>query len=255
MEPEPEPEADARSRIAERREAGKSRVQIQSAMEGVFEDTARRIVRREVNDIRREARKILGSRSVTDFTLWLRDFYRDFPDFYRQQMEPVVRSYGQTIADLAAKEADGTYDSQALDAFVKGYVGTSSKRYMASHQGQLEKLLKEEVEALAAIEERLDGWEETSPSKFAQRESVEGAGAFAKWAFVAAGVTRLMWVNTSTRSCPYCESLDGKIVGIQEPFVAGGGSVLGTDNTVLPVSHNSFHPPVHAGCKCTVVPT
>jgi hypothetical protein len=236
------------AQAASKREAGKTRVQLQRSMRGMFEDAARRIVRREVNDIRREAQK--NMRSVGDFRTFLDKFYREFPTFYKQQLEPVVRSYGSAIAELAAAEAGGSYSADALDDFVKGYVGTSSKRYMASHQGQLEKLLTDEVASLDAIEGRLDGWEETTPSKVASRESVEAGGAFSKFAFVAAGVTSLMWVNTSERSCPYCESLDGNIVGIERPFADGGSDVAG-----LPVSNDSFHPPLHEGCECIVVPS
>ena len=143
--------------------------------------------------------------------------------------------------------------AQALEEFIGGYIGTSSKRYMSSHLGQLRKLLDEEADHLAAINERLDGWQETSPDKIADREVVEAAGAFARFAFVAAGVTSLMWVNTSSKSCPYCDALDGQIVGIERSFVEGG-TTLGAGDETMSVSHNTFHPPLHAGCQCIVVP-
>ena len=235
------------------REAGKSRLALQRSMRGLFADAARRIVRREVVDVRREAEKQLTKRSVDEFRAWLDSFYADFPDFYRKQLEPVIRSYGPLIAEMSAAEANGTYDAQALEEFIGGYIGTSSKRYMSSHLGQLRKLLDEEADHLAAINERLDGWQETSPDKIADREVVEAAGAFARFAFVAAGVTSLMWVNTSSKSCPYCDALDGQIVGIERSFVEGG-TTLGAGDETMSVSHNTFHPPLHAGCQCIVVP-
>jgi len=56
-------------------------------------------------------------------------------------------------------------------------------------------------------------------------------------------VQELVWHTTyGDRSCAYCESLNGKVVGIQGKFEIEG----------LPPFRSVAHPPAHDGCECVV---
>ena len=71
----------------------------------------------------------------------------------------------------------------------------------------------------------------------------------AKMAWTAAGITTLMWITTGSSTCPYCSSMDGRIVGIEKNFLDQGD---GIDD--MKPSTSIGHPPLHAGCDCMIVP-
>ncbi len=68
---------------------------------------------------------------------------------------------------------------------------------------------------------------------------------------VAAGVTLLRWV-TIGENCPFCDSLSGKVVGVEQDFalpndvIEAGGKGLGVRSKI-------GHPPIHRGCDCQIV--
>jgi hypothetical protein len=72
-------------------------------------------------------------------------------------------------------------------------------------------------------------------------ESITCANAIAKVVFVAAGITKLMWTAQGD-ACPFCQELDGQIVGTEGKFGVEGLS-------------STNHPPIHEGCSCVIVPT
>lgn len=61
-------------------------------------------------------------------------------------------------------------------------------------------------------------------------------------------------MTKGSEHCPYCTRLDGSIREIETPFVAKGDEVEGGEGKALTAKRDTFHPPVHPGCKCQVVP-
>ena len=56
------------------------------------------------------------------------------------------------------------------------------------------------------------------------------------------------------RSCPYCEDLDGKIIGIEQYFLTKNQEFK-PDGADVPLKTNSnlSHSPYHDGCDCDIV--
>ena len=255
---EPKKEDKSAPAIIEVRSSGpgdrnKLRVQYQP----LFRDSAARIVRIEVNDLRKAVKKYFGKRDGAEFDKWVDGFYDKFPEKIENNFTPLVQSYGSAVAAAASSEAggDGVLQSK-LDDFVGGYVEVSSKRYVGSSRGQIKKIIREtEPEELeAALELRLDEWDERRADKIAKRESVEASDAFAVMAWAVAGVTRYMWLTQGSDPCPFCEELSGMIVGMDQYFVAAGGSVSPEGQEPMMVRGAKMHAPLHDGCVCTVVP-
>ena len=69
---------------------------------------------------------------------------------------------------------------------------------------------------------------------------------------MAAGVTLIRWVTTG-KSCPFCEMLDGQIIGIEENFASAGESLAPEGKTPLTFNSNIGHAPAHVGCDCDIV--
>lgn len=234
-----------------------SRVEMALAMRPVLEDVARRVTRREVQDVRRALGKEMRKRGRDEFMAWLSEFYQNFDGVVEENFRAALLSYARSAMLAAAaelgKKSKGLTD--ALRAFVEEYLAVMGDEWAGSSRRQLEALLTE-AEAAGAdpvelIEERLAGWEETKPGKAADQHAFEALNAFVIAAYGAYQVRTIVWL-ASGESCPFCRSLSGKRAGIEEYFVAGGSSLdAGTGEPML-VRRNVRHGPLHGGCDCVV---
>lgn len=240
------------------RSVARSRQQLANSFRRVVNDVAERVIRREVNDVRRAVNKYLRQRSAGEFTQWLNDFYEEHRDFWQRQILPTLLNYADQIGVAVADELDGDpAGAEDIRAFIDAFVAALAGRNVGQSQGIIQTILERATEdgedPAGRIEEQLDRWAENRAEQVARKESVFAGNAFAKAFYVLAGVTALRWVATGD-SCPYCRHLDGKVVGIQKFFLGAGTSFEpdGADRPLKPGS-NIGHPPVHDGCDCSVV--
>jgi len=68
-------------------------------------------------------------------------------------------------------------------------------------------------------------------------------------------VEKKQWVSSGDeRSCDFCPTLDGKIVGIDAVYFEKGGK-FEVGESVLNFDYEDVgHPPLHANCRCAIVP-
>lgn len=231
---------------------------------------AQRIVRRETTDVREAARRELGTRAaasapqrLADFVAWLEAYYGgDRTAFIRSYMAPTIDSYAEAVNAEASDEVDGD-PARTLDdthAFADAYVVSFARRYTESSLGQLRAVANDAAAAgadvLAAIEVRLEQWQERRPPKVAERESNQANNAVAKQTYKGHGVERLQWDATGS-ACPYCASMDGQTVGIEDVFVSAGGQIQpvdGDDGEPMRTYFDIGHPPAHQACHCWIQP-
>lgn len=206
--------------------------------------------------VRRYLEPRAGGRTATEFLAALRVLYEGLvADRSTKALLPVLTQLALEIAADAA--ADVGHDGElSLDRWIGRYVDSHVGYRIGSAIGQLRKDVDaaagDTAAAAAAVTERLDRWVEKRPERTAAWESTQVANAAAREAWIAAGVRRLRWV-TSGGNCPFCTHMDGATTPIQTPFVAADGAVTGPEET-LDVARNTFHPPLHPGCDCHVVP-
>jgi len=234
------------------------KAKLMQAMLPALEDIAKRVVKREVQDLRRAVDKHLRKRSAQDFTTWLHEFYKEFPSVVRDQFDALLTSYGTQITTLAADEL-GKVDpglTEALRQFIGEYLDNLGNAHAAASRRQLEALLAdaqaEQTDPAPLIEERLDGWTDTRPSQMARNEAVGFGNALAVAAYGALGVLYLRWVS-SGESCSFCQSLSGKIAGIGGFFIQAGTMIDGGAEGQMLVRRNTRHGPIHDGCDCVVI--
>ncbi|HUT68671.1 MAG TPA: phage portal protein [Dehalococcoidales bacterium] len=218
----------------------------------VFEDAAQRIVEHEKNAVLRAAKKYLGEREATSFNDWLTDFYRDFPEYIGRQIKRPAQGMAEAIQQLAADEIKAEPDKAEMDKFVGEYVGGFNLRYASSSKGQLQALVREAADAgeppLPAVETRLEEWGLTRPGKVAFNETVQLSNAVAKIVFAGAGITKLVWHALGSDSCPICQEMDGRVVGIEEDFVAANTVLQSEGQSPMKAFRPSSHAPLHQGC-------
>ncbi len=255
-EDQSEPETRAIPDIEMRSAAQRQR--LAKAYRGIFVDATRRILRREINDISNQAKKLLSERSREQFEEWLEVFYEEHKAFVRKHMRPAFATYGEVVSVAVGDEVALPDDVAAeLDSFIDEYVETFAARYVQSSEGQIKAVLRRAIidgdDPVEALTQKFGEWEDRRPDKLADWEANRSNNAFAHFLYGAAGILTIRWVTVG-KSCPYCSSLNGTTVGIKEFFFSKDDEYKpkGADKP-LTFSGNVGHPPAHPGCDCMTV--
>ncbi len=230
----------------------KDRLELRRIHRRTLRDGTGRIVSRETDRMR----KALKRMNLKDFEGFVVDFEAKLRAFIVQTMRAPVAAY----ADATIREVSGELDTDqpvpGLEQFVDEYLTSLAIRHTTSSAGQIGQILRKAPpeEAAAAVEARLDQWDERRADKIADLEVVKEGGAMARFAYAALGVVLLRWV-TIGRNCPLCDTFDGRIVGTEAPFGKNGEDVDGQGKTAnLKLDRAILHPPLHEGCDCTLFP-
>jgi len=237
---------EPRSVVARRRTA--------KAYKAVFRAMEKEILAKEIPAIKKIARKTLKTRDSGEFIYAIGEFYTEFKKFVRERFAGVFAQYGEAIYPLAADEIGTSPDlTDEYKAYLAEYTDHSTNRYIESSRGQLKAVVLKhrENDAVKEIEKRLAEWEERRPDKVADLETVNGESGTASFVYLAGGF-RTEWV-TFDKSCPYCESLNGKTVSQGMNFINAGESFQpdGAESPLI-VTQNISHPAAHEGCDCSV---
>ncbi|HEC61779.1 MAG TPA: phage portal protein [bacterium] len=227
----------------------KNRDQLRKRYKPLFLDAAQRFVTREVLAIKRQAGKDL-TRNLQAFKAWMEEFYKDLPKHIRKNFMPVLISY----IDAIQEEANGEIGLEPemtpeLKQFAGEYLDRYSQRHIDSSIGQLQALIRDtDIEELReTIEQKADEWGEKRPARISMNETARSGNATAALIFFGAGY-KLIWRNSGTENCPYCDSMEGKVISKGQYFVKGNTD-LQPDGTDAPMKiFNSIrHAPLHGG--------
>ncbi|MGW2580827.1 phage portal protein [Streptomyces virginiae] len=170
---------------------------------------------------------------------------------------PLFTAFAGDVATDAAAEV-GHEDELDLSVWAHAYTLAHIAYQTASSLGQLSKITQSNDTAediVAGVLERLQKIQAERPEKNARWETSQLPNAAAREAWKSAGVTQVQWVARGSKHCPYCTKLDGTVREIDLPFVAKGDEVDGDEeNEKLVAKRDTFHPPVHPGCNCRLMP-
>ena len=240
---------------------GLSRQNIAHSYRKIIEDGAERVVRREAERVKKLARQIFTIRSMRNldkFSTLLEELYSQFGDYLKKQVSPSFSSLAEAISSQAQTEAGNTDEIAAeVNKFMQEYVEAFSQRYIDSSRGQLISTVRKASEAkedpLEYIFNLLGQWQKTRPGIVSRNENVKINGAVSRVTWTFSGVRELVWRNTGNKTCAYCNSMSGKVVGIEEKFVPANVDFkpLGADGS-LKIRGPKSHPPLHQGCDCII---
>ena len=270
-EPTPEPrsmwqETEERAVSAGRRYA-MARQRLAGRQERLFSDIAGRILRRERNQIKEQARKLIPDGKVDEFKKFVMRFYEEHKYWSTKQMLPAMETYAELVGDTVEAELDKKDLVGQIGNFIRAYADEFGSKESARSQEYLLNVVDEASRSeerafdedarqslLSQIEAKLDEWVDNRPASIAHEETIRENNAVAVALYTIGGVTKLMSVATGASSCPYCKNLDGKVIGIQEHFLTAGQvfNPLGALAPML-VTHSKKHSPYHAGCDCMTV--
>jgi len=236
-------------------------VEFREALRLKFKDRFNKIAALVVKAEAGMVRTIIESQKAVPENLQeqLDEIYSQFPARIESSFRALVREYGVAVrkAALSEAESDATVDANILGNFLDQVLEALAVRHVASSIGQLAALVRETdpEQLLEVLEQRLTEWEDTRPGKIAEREVVQQESSVSRFVWAAVGITRLQWVRRGSESCPFCRDLDGKIVGIEAPFVEQGNyQPEGYQDSHWKIRGPKLHAPIHRGCRCVIIP-
>lgn len=243
-------DAPRSARLALRSSEGRRR--IGEAFAPLVEDMDRRMAKLEQAEVGQLIRKHLDerSRSTSAFMAAVEDLYDGLiRERALERWLPLFTTYAAEVAQSAIDDLayDGDVDlTRWTEAYVQSHVGY----HLASSVGQIATVLQDADTPAEAVAERTAKWVAERPARTARWEAVQLPSAAARETWREAGIRKMRWVATG-EDCPFCRDLDGKVVGIDEPFLPAGAQT-GLEEK-LEVKRNTFHPPLHPGCDCRIV--
>lgn len=261
----PLPEGNARRQIQPPKEERQAREQrsvmlrkrTEQAWERPFRQRMDGLVRREVNIVRNALGRAAQGEGVQEFSAWLDGFYEENEQYNANDMRPVFLGLAEAIFPLASDEIGAEHHNMDVTALVDGYTSVWAAREAGASWAQLSGIVSDNPlfeDARGAVEVRLDEWEEGRAGKQARREVVDLGSVIAMEAFRRAGRTRIRW-HAVGDSCPLCNQMNGRVVGIGRPFLSPGDRVDPNDGKTTPLvaTANVTAPGLHRGCDCTVI--
>lgn len=215
------------------------------------------IVRREAQELRALVKKAFKQRGLADWEQLQTDFWTDHEAFITRKIGTLMQSYATLVADAAGAEVDHDPDNEKVRAFTDAYVEAYARRHIGYSQERLkaalDKAAAHEIPPEEALDAEIGAWEDGRPDDEAREESVRVNGAVSVLIYSLAGLLALYWRASGESTCPYCRSLDGRQVGINDYFLLAGEHFQpdGAESPLKPGS-NIKNPPVHSGCDCMV---
>lgn len=268
---------------------------IQKSFSEPIREAYQTVINREVLAIRRAAEKYLQQRGVSGFTGWVDTFYEEHYSYMVQKLAPVLRAYEELVTEVAARSIG--LDLATMDQAILDEMGTTTiaeywdklienhiKHYIHSHSGQLNQIVRDAQpeEVFDGIMARMDGWFTKNADKLVADTIVAFANANERVIWRNNGYTKLVWQISGRNTCQFCKALDGRVVGIDQPFMDSGDVIYVNQDTgafdiynpengtykekglgiahgnekvsALKVRAKSFYPPIHLGCVCEIVP-
>lgn len=207
-------------------------------------DDVDQLVEDHLEDDRAEA-------SVTRFIAAVEEYYQGTVRERTTAAWLPILSVAAAEAATSAAEDVGHDEDVDLERWVAAYVATHVGYRIASSIGQLDAAARAD-EPAEAVRELMGGWVDERPSRFARWHKVQLINAAAREAWKEAGIRRTTWVTTGDSDCPWCSRLDGQTVGIETPYLQSGDVLSDDDDQELQVKHDTFHPPAHPGCDCSI---
>jgi len=245
--------------------SAKARVRLAKSYKGLFENVITRLVKREKVDILKIAKKTLKEKDAQIFNNEIDNYYKKHVDFVRKHTKPVFNTYAEAISLEAAEEigydlkleSKRFTDDVRIEKFMQEYQESFNGRYTKENERVIReivaKALIENKDPLEELEMKFNYWEEKKPEIVSKRETIKLAGAVSILVYKFAGIRKLIWRNTGRKTCVYCQSLDGKVVGIDETFIPDGVNYNpeGADGSIK-ITGPRRHPPLHRGCMCMI---
>ncbi len=190
----------------------------------------------------------------------------------QDEIANIIDALAPIMQELSMKQ--GTFAGQLIGTEIKpetiwnealrSNLQRMATKYTEETLNELEVELSEGIKAgegIQKLSERLqelqDGfYNETRATRVATTETFRAANLAAREAWKQTGIIKtLVWHVQSDNPCQFCLSMNGKEVGIDEPFYKLGDIVTGTEGKEMEVDYAAgTDPNLHPNCQCVILP-
>jgi len=235
--------------------SGASRRKIAERYASLIADADREVAEYEQEQVGRlvQAHLVDRNRSPGTFMEAIEQLYNGgVRDNIIELWTPPLAALAAAIAVEAADEVGGG-DPPDLARWVRAYVASHAEFQVGRSISKLRTDTAAE-DAAGAVRSRLEGWVADRPAVTARWESTQMSRSAARETWRTQGVRELVWTTVGD-NCDICDDLDGKVVGIEQPFITAGDKLPGGEGqNDLEAKRNRFTPPLHPGCDCDITP-
>jgi len=192
----------------------------------------------------------------------------DMADELREEIVQVIArilaEMGQREIERLALEIEFDFTNPEVQKWLKEYVFKFAAKIEADSVEQLRRALLDGLDAgegIPKITRRINDifidWSKSRAEMVARTEAIRAANRGAVEAYKQAGITKKVWItHHSDRTCLFCESLDGKIVGVEENYFDIGDKFTVEDGDKMQTLKLEYedvgHPPLHPRCRCAI---
>ena len=192
----------------------------------------------------------------------------DMADELREEIVQVIArilaAMGQRELERLALEIEFDFTNPEVQKWLKEYVFKFAAKIEADSVEQLRRALLDGLDAgegIPKITRRINDifidWSKSRAEMVARTEAIRAANRGAVEAYKQAGITKKVWItHHSDRTCLFCESLDGKIVGVEENYFDIGDKFTVEDGDKMQTLKLEYedvgHPPLHPRCRCAI---
>jgi HK97 family phage portal protein len=210
----------------------------------------RRVIKREWGEAVKAVERTLGARSYADFNDWMLGYLLDMPEWMVPVLSPGLRGLADAVAAQAAGQVGGAIPA-GMDALAGQLVNGATDKHVKWFGERLEAIKAKYGPEYTIDMMRAEAakYEEEMAQFLGERDAVFADGDIRRATYKENGVTKLVWFAGGSDTCPLCAELDGKVVGIEVDFAEGVQFPNG-----FTAGSRIFHPPLHDGCVCSVVP-
>lgn len=225
---------------------------------GVLKDQRQRVIKRL---------KHLAGKSLADQLLSLAEESDQFNKDLMPVLEALILEQGQLALIFSGSESDVKYKmSEAIKNAMQKSTKKMAQNFNSETADQLAETISEGLqdgESISDLTDRVNGVYDQAEGYRAERiartESQYASNSATLDAYKQNPVVTSMQWFANPGACPYCDALDGTVVGLDDTFVAQGDSVDTTDDNGNSVSYQADYgdvnnPPLHPNCSCTIIP-
>lgn len=245
---------DGRASGSRQHRSPESRRRIAGRFTDMIADLDERLAKMEKAEVESLVRRHLEQRSTSAFRAELEELYQTLGERQRERWLPLFDAMSRDVAADTAEEIDFDGDvEEGISEFAAAYTTSHVAHRVAVAVGELGELVESADDPARAVGARLDEWVADRPGQTARQHRVQLAEATARKVYEKGGVRKLRWMTVG-ENCPFCSTMSGRIVGIEQPFMDAGETLDGGSKGQLQSARRVFNPPVHVGCDCQVVP-
>lgn len=144
---------------------------------------------------------------------------------------------------------------KALDKTISLLAESYTKTTLELLKTKLEEAISEGASIAERIKEIKEFSDEVRAASVAKTETFRIANTAAKESWKQNGIAKIIWFTAEDELvCPFCESMDGKTVGIEENFFDKGDSLTVGDQTLNFGYADIEAGSLHSNCRCITKP-